>query len=230
MWDLWLRSGTETGFSPSFYVSPVDIVPPLFSILIYQEGPQFRDTVSHHRHEQGEISYSLTPHIWLNVGPELCVILTLHRPHGAGFLTSRWLLSWTIHSPPFIESIWFIHCMLTRSCFRPHAETHESSLHPQTPSTTWSPKWSWPNLIFRLKCWRHFSLPHTCYMSRTNVHHELLFCEGYKLLSSSLCNFFNFLLPAPTLIQILSPAPCSCLWVKDTPHERNKLYGFKISD
>jgi hypothetical protein len=55
------QSGSETDFSLSSSVFPVNIIPPLPSILIYHLGdkqkarwwPQFRDTVSLHWHEQG---------------------------------------------------------------------------------------------------------------------------------------------------------------------------------
>jgi hypothetical protein len=41
------QSGTETGYSPSYYDSSVNIIPPLFSILIRHLGPLGGSTSDH---------------------------------------------------------------------------------------------------------------------------------------------------------------------------------------
>jgi hypothetical protein len=62
------QSGTRTGFSPISSVSPVNIIPPWLSTLVYYLGDkqeaswwqQFRDVVSSHRHKQQHSLISLS--------------------------------------------------------------------------------------------------------------------------------------------------------------------------
>jgi hypothetical protein len=53
------QSGTGIGFSPTSSVSPVSIIPPWLSMLIYQlvdeHGGRSSEMVSPHRHEQQEV-------------------------------------------------------------------------------------------------------------------------------------------------------------------------------
>jgi hypothetical protein len=111
------KSGTATGFSLSFSVSPVSIIPSWLSILIYHlvykhqtQWPQFRDIVSSRQHGHKQPPFPILTH----TNPALTFPRYFPKIHFSMIHVCRGL-SCGLIQPEFFTHIFY----LTYVCYMP---------------------------------------------------------------------------------------------------------------